>query len=39
MVRDLPADLPAQTPIDVRFAYQENGRLTVHVSVAGTNTS
>jgi molecular chaperone DnaK len=36
VVRDLPPDLPAQTPIDVRFAYQENGRLTVHVSVAGT---
>jgi molecular chaperone DnaK (HSP70) len=36
VVRDLPPELPAQTPIDVRFAYQENGRLTVHVSVAGT---
>jgi molecular chaperone DnaK len=36
VVRDLPADLPAQTPIEVRFAYQENGRLTVHVNVAGT---
>ncbi len=38
VVRDLPVDLPAQTPIEVRFAYQENGRLTVHVSVMGTNT-
>ena len=37
VVRDLPPDLPAQTPIDVRFQYQENGRLTVHVSVANTN--
>jgi molecular chaperone DnaK len=36
VVRDLPRDLPAQTPIEVRFSYQENGRLTVHVSVAGT---
>jgi molecular chaperone DnaK len=36
VVRDLPHDLPAQTPIDVKFSYQENGRLTVHVSVAGT---
>lgn len=36
VVRDLPPELPAQTPIDVRFAYQENGRLMVHVSVAGT---
>ena len=38
VVRDLPADLPAQTPIEVRFHYEENGRLTVHVSVAGTDT-
>jgi len=37
VVRDLPRGLPAQTPIDVRFHYQENGRLTVHVTVAGTN--
>ncbi|REK09834.1 MAG: Hsp70 family protein [Planctomycetota bacterium] len=37
VVRNLPAQLPAQTPIDVRFAYQDNGRLTVHVSVAGTS--
>ncbi len=37
VVRDLPSDLPAQTPIEVRFSYQENGRLTVHVSVAGTH--
>ena len=36
VVRDLPADLPAQTPIEVRFSYQENGRLTVNVLVAGT---
>jgi hypothetical protein len=38
VVRDLPPDVPAQTPIEVRFAYQENGRLTVHVSVGGTNS-
>ncbi len=37
VVRDLPAELPAQTPIEVLFAYQENGRLTVHVNVAGTH--
>jgi molecular chaperone DnaK len=37
VVRDLPDELPAETPIEVRFAYQENGRLTVNVSVAGTN--
>jgi molecular chaperone DnaK len=35
-VRDLPANLPAQTPIEVRFHYAENGRLTVHVAVEGT---
>ncbi len=37
VVRDLPRSLPAQTPIDVRFRYEDNGRLTVHVNVAGTD--
>jgi molecular chaperone DnaK len=36
-VRDLPANLPAQTPIEVRFHYHENGRLAVLVNVAGTD--
>ncbi|MCO6454241.1 MAG: Hsp70 family protein [Pirellulaceae bacterium] len=36
-VRDLPPDLPAQTPIEVRFHYKENGRLTVMVNVQGTD--
>ncbi len=36
-VRDLPAALPAQTPIEVRFRYEENGRLTVTVKVEGTD--
>jgi molecular chaperone DnaK len=36
-VRDLPADLPGQSPIEVRFRYLENGRLTVLVNVAGTD--
>jgi molecular chaperone DnaK len=36
VARDLPAELPAQTPIEVRFSYQENGRLTVNVLVAGS---
>jgi molecular chaperone DnaK len=36
-VRHLPPDLPAQTPIEVRFRYEENGRLTVNVHVEGTN--
>jgi molecular chaperone DnaK len=35
-VRELPEDLPAQTPIEVRFKYEENGRLTVNVQVEGT---
>jgi len=35
-VRNLPGSLPAQTPIEVRFRYEENGRLTVHVRVEGT---
>jgi molecular chaperone DnaK len=36
VVRNLPKDLPAQTPIEVRFKYEENGRLTVVVAVEGT---
>ncbi|WP_425618624.1 Hsp70 family protein [Anatilimnocola sp. NA78] len=38
-VRDLPPNLPAQTPIEVRFRYEENGRLTVLVGVEGTGNS
>jgi molecular chaperone DnaK (HSP70) len=37
-VHDLPAGLPAKTPIEVGFRYLENGRLNVRVKVAGTNT-
>ncbi len=36
-VRDLPPALPARTPIEVRFKYQENGRLTAIVNVANTD--
>jgi molecular chaperone DnaK len=36
-VRPLPRNLPAQTPIEVRFSYGEDGRLTVLVMVAGTD--
>jgi molecular chaperone DnaK len=36
VVRNLPPNLPAQTPIEVRFKYEENGRLTVVVAVQGT---
>jgi molecular chaperone DnaK len=37
VVRDLPGDLPPQTPIEVRFKYEENGRLMVVVKVEGTD--
>lgn len=36
-VRDLPPGLPARTPIEVRFRYRENGRLSIRVKVTGTN--
>jgi hypothetical protein len=35
-IRDLPANLPARTPIEVGFHYEENGRLDVQVRVPGT---
>jgi molecular chaperone DnaK len=35
VVRDLPRDLPAQTPVEVGFRYETNGRLTVRVQIAG----
>jgi len=35
-IRDLPTNLPAKTPIEVRFKYKEDGRLTVMVKVQGT---
>jgi len=37
VVRDLPPNIKAQTPIDVRFRYEENGRLTVMVNVGGSD--
>ncbi len=36
-VADLPPDLPPQSPIDVLFHYEPNGRLQVKVSVPGTD--
>lgn len=36
-VRNLPENLPAKTPIEVRFRYEENGRLTVVVKIEGTD--
>lgn len=37
-VKELPRNLPAKTPIEVRFKYQENGRLTVMVQVKGSES-
>jgi molecular chaperone DnaK len=37
-VRNLPKDLPAGTPIEVRFQYEENGRLRIAVHVAGIDS-
>lgn len=36
VVRQLPPDLTAGTPVEVAFRYQPNGRLTIDVNVAGT---
>jgi molecular chaperone DnaK len=38
-VRDLPPNLPLKTPIEVKFRYEENGRLIVMVGVEGTKPS
>jgi molecular chaperone DnaK len=35
VIPDLPAGLPAGTPVDVRFAYAENGRLTIRGRLPG----
>ncbi len=37
VVRDLPRDLPARSPIQVEFTYASNGRLSVHVKIGGTD--
>jgi molecular chaperone DnaK len=36
-LRDLPENLSAQSPIEVRFRYQDNGRLTVLVNLTGAD--
>jgi len=36
-VHGLPPKMPARSPVQVHFDYQANGRLTVRVSVPGTN--
>lgn len=37
VVRELPGDLAAGTPVEVAFRYEANGRLTITVKVVGTN--
>jgi molecular chaperone DnaK len=39
VVRNLPPHLPAKTPIEVRFKYEENGRLMVTVKVEDASVS
>lgn len=36
-IHGLPPNLPERTPVDVRFCYAENGRLTLTVHVAGAS--
>ena len=38
-VTGLPANLPVHSPIEIRFRYRPNGRLTVGVSVEGTDVN
>ncbi|MGH7136887.1 MAG: Hsp70 family protein [Pirellulales bacterium] len=35
VIRDLPPNLPAGWPVDVRYSYQENGRLKVSAKLVG----
>ncbi|HUY32107.1 MAG TPA: Hsp70 family protein [Pirellulales bacterium] len=35
VIRDLPPNLPAGWPVEVRYAYQENGRLQVAAKLLG----
>lgn len=37
VIRNLPAGLPARSPVDVEFRYGADGRLAVQVGVAGTD--
>jgi molecular chaperone DnaK len=36
-VRNLPHNMPAQSPVEVLFRYEPNGRLKVRVAVPGTD--
>lgn len=35
VIRDMPRNLPARSPVEVEFRYAADGRLTVQVAVAG----
>lgn len=35
VIRDLPPNLPAGWPVEVRYSYQENGRLKVSAKLVG----
>lgn len=35
VIRNLPRNLPAGWPVEVRYSYQENGRLTVNARLVG----
>lgn len=37
VVKNLPANLPAKSPVEVEFSYQSNGRLSVNVTVPNTS--
>jgi len=37
VIRDLPAGLPQGWPVEVTFQYGDNGRLSVHAAVPGTD--
>jgi molecular chaperone DnaK len=38
VIKNLPPNLPARTPVGIRFQYGEDGRLSVRVSVKGTES-
>lgn len=39
VIRDLPPNLPARSPVEVEFRYADDGRLAVHVRIAGGKKS
>lgn len=39
IIRNLPADLPARWPVEVKYAYEANGRLKVSARLQGRDAS